>query len=121
MEASRYRMTMFKYIAGFALSLATTLAAYILAVHGELDGIKLTVLLGALALGQMLIQLVFFLHINDEVGPRLKLLSFTFMGMILFIVVAGSLWIMHHLNYNMIQMTPEQKTEQMYHERDKGY
>lgn len=121
MEANRYRATIFKYIAGFILSLATTFAAYILAVHGELDGVKLTVLLGVLALGQMLVQLVFFLHINDEVGPRWKLLSFVFMAHILFIVVAGSLWIMHHLNYNMMRMTPEQKNEQMNHERDKGY
>lgn len=113
-------MTYTRYIIGFLLSLGLTLLAYAIVVLELLDSWAAVVLI-VLALAQMIVQLVYFLHLGEEVGPRLKLLSFVFMGVILLIIVVGSLWIMNHLNYNMMEMTPDQKETYMMGQKDKGY
>lgn len=113
-------MTLARYTIGFVLSLVLTMAAYYYVVlHGS--GTWLLAVLGVLALTQMTVQLVFFLHLGDEVGPRYRLASFLFMIGILVIVVGGSIWIMGHLNYNMMQMSPNQKTNYMMTQHDKGF
>lgn len=114
-------MSLKKYIIGFIASLFTTLIAYNMAVGQLIMGLELVVALGALALIQMAVQLVFFLHLDEESGPRYKLAAFGFMAGILIIVVVGSLWIMHHLNYNMMQMTPDDKNDYMTTQKDKGF
>lgn len=114
-------MTLQKYIVGFVLSLIVTLAAYIMVVESFVSGFALIVLLCALAVVQMIVQLVYFLHLGEEVGPRYKLASFLLMAGLLLIIVVGSLWIMQHLNYNMMNMTPDEKSEYMLEEHDKGF
>ena len=69
----------------------------------------------------MAVQLVFFLHLDEESGPRYKLAAFGFMALILLIVVVGSLWIMQHLNYNMTHMSPQDKNDYMTIQKDKGF
>lgn len=114
-------MSLKKYIIGFLASIALTLLAYNL-VAGEIaNGLTLLLLIGGLALAQMVIQLVYFLHLPDEMKPRYKLLSFGFMAVILLIVVVGTLWIMHHLNYNMMEMSPSEKDHYMSSQKDKGF
>lgn len=106
---------------GFVLSLAVTLLAYFAVVGEWLNGLWLLIALCGLALIQMVIQLVYFLHLGEEVRPRYRLASFLFMSGILLIIVVGSLWIMHHLNYNMMNMTPDEKSNYMLKEHDKGF
>lgn len=114
-------MSLKKYIIGFLASITLTLLAYNL-VAGEIaNGLTLLLLIGGLALAQMVIQLVYFLHLPDEMKPRYKLLSFGFMVVILLIVVVGTLWIMHHLNYNMMEMSPVEKDHYMSSQKDKGF
>lgn len=110
-----------KYIVGFVLSLATTLVAYLVVKDGLYTGTELLWVLGGLAITQMAVQLVFFLHIGEAPGVRVRTLAFSFMSLILVITVVGSIWIMHHLNYRMMDMTPDQKTEYMMGEKDKGF
>lgn len=114
-------MTLQKYIIGFVLSLFMTLIAYFAVVGSWLEGMALIVLLCVLAVVQMVVQLVYFLHLGEEVGPRYRFASFLLMAVLLLIVVVGSLWIMYHLNENMMNMTPEQKNEYMLQEFDKGF
>lgn len=114
-------MTLTKYIIGFILSLALTIVAYVLVTQELVGGMALIMVLGALAVVQMIVQLVFFLHLGDEVGPRYKLASFLFMGGILLIIVVGSVWIMNNMNYNMMNMTPQQKSDYMMTQHDKGF
>ncbi len=117
----KYKATLSKYIVGFVVSLVITLTIYNLVISKTMDIQGLFILLGVLAFAQMIVQLVFFLHLNDEVKPRLKLISLGCMATVLLIVVVGSLWIMQNLNYNMMRMTPTQKDEKMIIERDKGF
>lgn len=110
-----------KYVIGFLLSLLITLGAYFTVTGHVFAGIGLGLVLGILAISQAVVQLYLFLHLDNESRPRLKLLSLIFMLLVLFIVVAGSLWIMYHLNYNMMQLSPEQKDNYLNSQRNKGF
>lgn len=109
------------YLIGFGLSLATTFLAYFMVVEEWTEGWTLLLLLGGLALSQMIVQLYFFLHLGEEMKPRLRAWSFAFMTIILLIIVGGSLWIMGHLNYNMMELSPSEKDHYMMGEKDKGF
>lgn len=114
-------MTVAKYSIGFVLSLLLTLVAYFAVLNSTLAGIMLLVILGVLAVVQMIVQLVFFLHLDTELRPRYKRASFLFMAGILLIVVVGSIWIMQNLNYNMMHFTPDEKELYMRNQLDKGF
>jgi cytochrome o ubiquinol oxidase operon protein cyoD len=90
------------YVTGFVLSLVLTLAAYFAVVNDVLKGKAVIAAIIILAIAQLLVQLVFFLHIDRERKPRHMLLIFLFMLIVLAIVVGGSLWIMESLDYNMM-------------------
>jgi len=94
------------YITGFILSIALTLLAYSLTVHHVVAGNAFILVIASLAMIQLAIQLLFFLHLSQESRPRWRLLVFGFMVMVVAILVYGSVWIMNNLNYNM--MTPSQ-------------
>lgn len=88
------------YVTGFVLSLILTLTAYLLVVHGVFSGWTLVYALAALAVSQLLVQLVCFLHLGRESRPRWNLTVMLFAVMVVAILVFGSLWIMKNLAYN---------------------
>lgn len=108
------------YLVGFAVSLLLTVSAYSLVMDGPLYGLVLWVVLGVLAIVQLIVQLYFFLHLGD-VEARLQRLAFGFMVVILIIIVGGTLWIMNNLNYNMMYLSPQEKDDYMNLQRDKGF
>lgn len=108
------------YVLGFVFAIVLTLIAYFATVNHILTGMSLAVFLMALATVQLLVQLVFFLHLGRDKKARWNVASFYFMLLVLLIVVIGSLWIMHNLNYNMM-MTPEQMDEYMLKQSMKGF
>jgi cytochrome o ubiquinol oxidase operon protein cyoD len=120
-RSDEYSRTLTKYVIGFLASLALTMFAYALVSGRILTGDSLLLVIGGLALVQMIVQLFFFLHMADESRPRFRLVSFGFMLSILVIVVAGSLWIMYHLNYNMMGMSAAEKDTYMTSQKDKGF
>ena len=98
------------YITGFILSILLTLGAYVLVIEHLFTGNIGVAVLILFAVVQLLIQLLFFLHISQEAKPRWKLLTLLFMLLVLLIIVIGSLWIMNNLNY---RMTPAQMNKYM--------
>jgi len=88
------------YVAGFVLSVIFTLTAFKIVDDRLLSGWGLTVTLMSFALAQLYMQLIFFLHLDQEKKPRQNLMAFAFMAMVLLIIVLGSLWIMNSLNYH---------------------
>ncbi len=90
--------TVSSYIIGFLLSILLTLSAYILVTNHMLKPGDLVVSIVVLAMIQLIVQLIFFLHLGKT---RLNLIFFLSTVVIILIVVVASLWIMHHLNYNM--------------------
>lgn len=89
-----------KYVIGFSVCLLLTAAAYVAVTQHLFGGALIPIIVG-LASVQVLVQLVFFLHLGEETKPRWKLVVFIFMLMVLAILVCGSLWIMQNLNYHM--------------------
>lgn len=87
------------YTVGFALSLLVTLVAYAIASGNLAHGWTLIYILAGLALLQLFVQLVCFLHLGRESKPRWNLTVFAFAAMVVVIVVFGSLWIMKNLSY----------------------
>jgi cytochrome o ubiquinol oxidase subunit IV len=61
---------------------------------------KLVAVIIVLAVSQLFVQLLFFLHLSRESRPRWNLIVLLFAAMVLLIVVLGSLWIMNNLNYH---------------------
>ena len=114
-------MTLQHYVIGFVVSLALTLGAYFMVIGNHLTGLAVLIGLGVLAVIQMIVQLYYFLHLGGEARPRYRLASFLFMALILFIIVAGSIWIMSHLDYNMMNMAPGEKDDYMKTQFNKGF
>ncbi len=101
------------YIIGFLSSIVLTLAAFLVVTRPGLFGMDNAEILAtilALAVLQLIIQMLFFLHLGSETGSRWKLAVFFTTIVLVLIVVVGSLWIMEHLNYNM---TPAQMNQYM--------
>lgn len=93
--------TVISYIVGFLLSLICTFTAYIVVVNHVVQLGILTAVILTLALIQLTIQLVFFLHLGNEEKPYWNSMFFISTAGIIFIIVVGAVWIMSHLNYNM--------------------
>lgn len=108
------------YIVGFISALALTFAAYFIVVNHLLPSHLIVPAIMGLALVQVLVQLVFFLHFGRGKESRWNGAAFYFMLIVLVIIVFGSLWIMQNLNYNMM-MSPEQMDEYMLKQSKKGF
>ena len=67
-----------------------------------------------LAIAQMGVHLVFFLHITSGPDNTNNVLALAFGILIVFLIMAGSLWIMANLNANMA-ISPELTNLQMQH------
>ncbi len=89
------------------LSLLLTLSAYWLVLqhknsHQPLFSHRfLIITIVVLAVTQLFVQLVFFLHLDSESKPHWNLLVASFAAIVVLILVLGSLWIMNNLNYHM--------------------
>lgn len=101
------RGTLLSYIGGFVFSIVLTLVVFVLVNNHVATGHQayshdfLVLAIMGLALVQLVVQLVFFLHLGAESKPRWNLAVFLFMLVILVVIVGGSLWIMQNLDYNM--------------------
>jgi cytochrome o ubiquinol oxidase operon protein cyoD len=100
--ASEDHVTLSSYIAGFVLSLATTIAAYVVVTEKLYSKNGIIAAIAILAVAQFIVQMLFFMHLGQEKKPRWKLLALVFMTGVVMIIVLGSLWIMNHLDYNMM-------------------
>ena len=96
------------YVIGFVLSLVVSGAAFYTAVELRLPQAELVAFLCALALVQLVVQLLCFLHLGSEKEGRGKLLALGFAVLITAIVVTGSLWIMNNLNVRMTSTDMQQ-------------
>ena len=89
------------YIMGFILSIVTTTISFILVGFDLLPPIDLCIAVAILAVVQLFIQLVYFLHLSTDSKARWNLVSAIFATIIVVIVVTGTMWIMFDL-YDMM-------------------
>jgi cytochrome o ubiquinol oxidase subunit IV len=89
---------------GLGFSILLTAAAFFLAGSHLLYGPSIPVALIVLAIAQMGVHLVFFLHITTGPDNTNNVLALAFGVLVVFLIGAGSIWIMDHLNQNMMPM-----------------
>ena len=91
------------YVIGFLLSVILTAIPFWLVMTGALqDAQATTLIVVGLAVVQIVVHTVFFLHVNTRAEGGWTLMAYVFTAVIVLIVLAGSLWIMYHLNTNMM-------------------
>lgn len=91
------------YLIGFALSVVLTAIPFWLVMGNVLADPRWTAALVVLfAVVQIVVHTVYFLHVTARSEDGWTLLAYLFTGVILLITIAGSLWIMYHLNSNMM-------------------
>jgi cytochrome o ubiquinol oxidase subunit IV len=91
------------YLTGFALAVLLTAIPFWL-VMGKVfqrPGMTGAVLLG-LAAVQIVVHMVYFLHMNAKSEGGWSLLALIFTLVLVVIALSGSLWVMYHLNDNMM-------------------
>ena len=92
------------YTAGLGLAIVATIASFIVAQTNLLWPPGIPVGLIVLALAQIGVHLVFFLHLGSGPESTNNILALAFGVLIVFLVIAGSLWIIANLNTNMMSM-----------------
>jgi len=91
------------YAAGFVLSVILTAIPFWLVMGKVLPsaGATAMVLLGFAAV-QIVVHMFYFLHMNTKVEGGWSMLALIFTAVLVFIALSGSLWVMYHLNHNMM-------------------
>jgi cytochrome o ubiquinol oxidase subunit IV len=90
------------YLAGFVLSAILTAIPFALVMtHAASAAILIPAVVG-IGVIQIAVHLVYFLHMNTRSSQLWNNAAFAFAVIIVGILVIGSLWIMYHLNMNMM-------------------
>ena len=103
-----YHATVKGYVIGFLLSVALTAIPFWLVMGQVLPTPKMTafVILGFAAV-QMIVHMVYFLHMNAKAEGGWSLLALIFTAVLVLIMLSGSIWVMYHMNTNMMPAMPE--------------
>jgi cytochrome o ubiquinol oxidase operon protein cyoD len=92
-----------EYVTGFALAVALTAIPFWLVMTQKFDSSKVTAMvILAFAAVQIVVHMVYFLHMNAKAEGGWTLLALLFTVMLVVIALSGSLWVMYHLNHNMM-------------------
>jgi cytochrome o ubiquinol oxidase operon protein cyoD len=91
------------YLIGFGLSVVLTAIPFWLVMTGALGDKQLTALaIMVLAVAQIVVHMVYFLHMNARSESGWTMMAMIFTVVMVVIALVGSLWVMHHLNTNMM-------------------
>lgn len=95
------------YATGFLLSVVLTAIPFWLVMSGGVgsSGMTALVILG-FAVVQIVVHMIYFLHMNTKSENGWTILALIFTLVLVVILLAGSLWVMFHLNTNMMPMSP---------------
>ena len=89
------------YLTSFALALVLTAIPFALVAANPLPKLPTLIIIGVAAVIQVLVHLRYFLHLDLTSTPRENLLAIVFTGILIFLMVGGSFWIMLDLNHRM--------------------
>ena len=97
------------YAIGFVLSVILTAIPFFLVMNKSFDKSSVTAfVILAFAAVQMVVHMVYFLHMNTRVEGGWSMLALVFTLVLVIITLSGSIWVMYHLNTNMMPgMAPD--------------
>ncbi|TXJ07814.1 MAG: cytochrome o ubiquinol oxidase subunit IV [Acinetobacter sp.] len=90
-----------QYTIGFVLSIILTLIPFGMVMSG-MTGTAVWATIAVTAIAQVLIQLVYFLHLNGSEEQRWDSISFIYTVLTLAFFIIGSIWVMNYLHSNMM-------------------
>ena len=94
--------SLYEYLIGLCLSIILTAIPFGIVMSGTLGETLSVVIILLCALGQVLVQLIFFLHMNNSSENRWNVVTMAFVVILVLILIVGSIWIMQHLDHNML-------------------
>lgn len=110
---------LYTYLIGFLFSVILTVLAFVLVQlhvstgHNLLTHDVLIPTLLFFAFSQLIIQLIFFLHVLHEEKPKWNFVFFIGTFLLILMIIIASIWIMNNLNYRMM---PESMTKFIIHD-----
>lgn len=92
------------YVIGFILSVVLTAIPFWLVMARPLSDAATGVAIMALAAIQIVVHMIYFLHMSPKAEEGWSMTALLFTIIIVAIMLIGSLWVMYHLNANMMPM-----------------
>ncbi|QDI82963.1 cytochrome o ubiquinol oxidase subunit IV [Methylorubrum populi] len=97
------------YVTGFVLSVILTAIPFWLVMGNVIEDKVVTgVVILALAVVQIVVHMIYFLHMNTKSEGGWTFLALIFTITLVVITLCGSIWVMHHLNTNMMPISAEE-------------
>ena len=91
-----------QYTIGFILSVILTIIPFGMVMAGGFGRGIVMAVIAITAVAQVLVQLVYFLHMNSSSEQRWNVIAFIYTVLCIAVLLVGSVWIMNYLQYNMM-------------------
>ncbi len=96
------------YVTGFVLSVILTAIPFWLVMgHVIPSPVYTALIIMLLAAAQIVVHMIYFLHMNTKSEGGWTLLALMFTLVFVSVTMIGSLWVMYHLNVNMMPMSAQ--------------
>jgi cytochrome o ubiquinol oxidase operon protein cyoD len=97
------------YLTGFGLSVLLTAIPFYLVMTGVIqDKLATGLLVMGLAGVQIIVHMIYFLHMSPKAENGWSMMALIFTIILVVIALSGSLWVMYHLNANMMPMSVDE-------------
>ncbi len=97
------------YMTGFVLSVILTAIPFWLVMGDVLnDTPKTSIVIMGLAAVQIVVHMIYFLHMNTKSEGGWTFVALVFTLTIVVVTLAGSIWVMYHMDQNMMPMSPHE-------------
>lgn len=94
------------YVTGFVLAVILTVIPFWLVMGKVIEKPHIAaIVILAIAAVQIVVHMIYFLHMSSKLEGGWSLLALIFTIMLLVIMLAGSIWVMYHLNANMMPVS----------------
>lgn len=90
------------YLTGFVLAAILTVIPFWVVMDGSLSSFATGVVVVVAGILQLLVHLVFFLHLDRSSAARWNVNAGMFTLLVIGIIIGGSLWVMWNMNYHMM-------------------
>jgi cytochrome o ubiquinol oxidase operon protein cyoD len=97
------------YVTGFILAVVLTAIPFWLVMGNVLgDTLRTSIVIMAFAAVQIVVHMIYFLHMNTKSEGGWTFLALAFTLTLVVITLTGSIWVMYHMDQNMMPMTPHE-------------
>jgi cytochrome o ubiquinol oxidase operon protein cyoD len=97
--------TLRDYAIGFVLSVILTSVPFALVMTNVLSATLTAVIIIGFAAAQIIVHMIYFLHMSPKAESGWTMIALAFTIIVVVIMLSGSLWVMYHLNANMMPMS----------------